>query len=149
MQLRTSSASPTTRPISDDGTSFSGMASTATWVDIDNDGDLDLFLLSSSLKLFRNELKQSSSGRKANFVAQTGAQAGSLVADSGTPIAAAWGDFDRDGDMDCFVGTVNNEADRLYVNDGNGIFQTSTLFDSFNTIWSTNAVAWGDFNGDG
>ena len=149
MQLRTSSASPTTKPISDDGTSFSGTASTATWIDIDNDGDLDLFLISSSLKLFRNGLKQSSSGKKASFVAQTSTEAGSLAADSGTPIAAAWGDFDGDGDMDCYVGKVNNQADKLYVNDGSGIFQTSTLFDSFNSIWYTNGVAWGDFNGDG
>ena len=153
MQLRPSSSAPATKAIALDGTGFSGSASMAMWVDIDSDGDLDLYLISSSSKLFRNGLKQSSSGSTPSFVLQTGAQAGSLADESGSPVHAAWGDFDNDGDMDCYVGHVNGIGDRLYVNDGGGVFSTSTIFgesgDTFDTIWYTNGVAWADFNGDG
>lgn len=155
MQLRSASASTATAAIATDGQGFSGSASVATWVDIDNDGDLDLFLIGSSAKLFRNGLKQSTSGGKVSFVAQTGPMAGSIAADSGSPISAAWGDFDGDGDMDCYVGHSVGIGDKLYVNDGGGVFSTSTIFgqsnngDTFNTVWQTNAVAWADFDGDG
>ena len=112
-------------------------------------------LIGSSTKLFRNGLKQSTSGGKVSFVAQTGPMAGSIAADSGSPISAAWGDFDGDGDMDCYVGHSVGIGDKLYVNDGGGVFSTSTIFgqsnngDTFNTVWQTNAVAWADFDGDG
>ena len=133
---------------------MSGATSIAEWVDVDNDGDLDLFIVTfSSNKLFKNGLKQSASGT-VSFVAQTSEQAGTIVGDSGSPVHAAWGDWDNDGDMDCYV-SHSGGLDRLYVNDGTGFFTTSNIFGdgnsgaTYDTSHSTSAAAWADINNDG
>ncbi|MCB0036869.1 MAG: VCBS repeat-containing protein, partial [Anaerolineales bacterium] len=56
----------------------------------------------------------------------------------------AWGDIDRDGDLDLVV--ANNGIDEIYYNDGNGVFTIQDL-DTRNAV--SRAVVIGDYNNDG
>lgn len=56
----------------------------------------------------------------------------------------AWGDYDRDGDLDLAVG-CRYISNRLYTNNGDGTF---TGRDEFGSAGSRD-VAWGDYDNDG
>ena len=84
------------------------------WADFDGDGDLDLFVgfrQDEPNRLYRND-----NGTFVNVAGEAG------VADLHDTRAAAWGDYDADGDPDLFVGFTrkSNTAARLYRNDGRG-----------------------------
>src|SRR5262249_15991137 len=66
---------------------------------------------------------------------------------SGGSVAAAWADYDRDGDLDLYLvrGSGNNA---LFRNDGGGIFTNVTTALLAGSGTGT-AVAWGDYDGDG
>ncbi len=76
------------------------------WIDVDNDGDLDLYAVSGGVEcspgepVLQDRLFLSEPGLRFRIAPQ-----GTLpkMLDSGGPITAA--DFDRDGDMDIFVGS--------------------------------------------
>jgi hypothetical protein len=119
----------------------------ATWGDYDNDGDLDLYVtnwassVSNSInRLYRNN----GDGSFADVASSVG------VGDARNSVAAAWADYDNDGNLDIYV--VNFfEQDQLYRNNGNGTFSLVTSSAGVNVISQgdeTNAV-WGDYNGDG
>lgn len=102
-----------TKPFSNLPSSFNSGG--VLWMDIDNDGDQDLFLRETGLYV------NDGSGQ---FVDETLARGVSVPSDSVTrPVSAA--DFDGDGSIDFFVGydtrsgTTHNQ---LYRNDGSGSF---------------------------
>jgi len=76
------------------------------WADYDNDGYLDLYLVSENVnRLYRND--------GAGGFTEVGDQLD--VDDSSFGISAAWGDFNRDGWLDLYV--VNaSQPNRLYRN---------------------------------
>lgn len=82
-------------------------SSSSSWVDYDNDGDLDLFVTTSygaSLSknsLYKNLFIESDS---LSFEKIT---SGDLVNDLGWTYGHSWGDYDRDGDLDMFGARVN------------------------------------------
>ncbi len=85
------------------------------WVDYDNDGDLDLFLVSrreQANTLFRND----------SLMTFTRITDSPLTQDVMSASMACWADFDRDGDLDVFLAGYG-EADRLYQNLGDGQFE--------------------------
>lgn len=95
--------------VSDGGDSFG-----SGWSDIDNDGDLDLFVANWSNQdnfLYLND-------GAGVFIREL---SGDVVNDGGESQAAAWGDYDGDGFEDLFVsnGYFANQNDFLYRNDGN------------------------------
>ncbi|MGE3175760.1 MAG: FG-GAP repeat domain-containing protein [Planctomycetota bacterium] len=103
--------------------------------DIDGDGDLDwLGALGSELQVRRHGAR----GFADAELVQTFALAG-------TPVAAAFGDVDSDGDVDALVG-VFQAGDVLLVNDGTGTFAPAP-FPSGPGF--TGAVALADVDGDG
>ncbi len=59
----------------------------------------------------------------------------------------AWADFDRDGDLDLFVGMRYSE-NRLYRNEG-GYFVDVAPTLGLADLEDTRAAAWGDYDGDG
>lgn len=72
-------------------------------------------------------------------------------------VDAAFFDLENDGDLDLIVASGGNEfglgsiqlADRIYVNDGNGIFESKADPVLSANRWSSAVVAPHDINGDG
>lgn len=62
--------------------------------------------------------------------------------ETGSSKGVAWGDYDKDGDLDLAV--TNGEQNKLYRNDGENHF---TEFDRFGSY--SYGLAWGDYDNDG
>ncbi len=118
-----------------------GDHTTAAWGDYDNDGNLDLLVTGRSndygfTKIYRNDGSSSFTDIQADIA---------NVA-YGT---AAWGDYDRDGDLDVLVtgADVNDDAfTAVYRNDGNGDF---TDINAGVEAVKDSSAAWGDYDSDG
>lgn len=113
------------------------------WVDYDNDGDLDMFAVNYSTvpnQLYRND--------GGTFVKLTTA-AGPIVAEIAAHHGAVWGDFDNDGDQDCFVVTDLGNFDKFYRNQGNGTFVKVSTGTIVTQALSAYGVTAGDYDRDG
>ncbi|MFN9692948.1 MAG: hypothetical protein ACK550_04000, partial [Synechococcaceae cyanobacterium] len=91
----------------------------ATWADIDNDGDVDLLLSGEdadtgllTTQLLRNPLVGGGSGFERLSIALPGLKRA----------VASWGDVDLDGDLDLAVSGVQGSAERPYLQ----IFRNTT-----------------------
>ena len=110
-----------------------------SFADVDGDGDPDLGVSGNStegaiLTVYRNEAD-------AGFVADAVGLEGMDASD------VAWGDFDRDGDLDLIAtGLADGAAQmRLYANDGGAL----TLRDDVNLPGVLGGdLAWGDYDND-
>jgi hypothetical protein len=130
-------------PVNDNKSSMS-----ASWGDIDNDGDFDLFIANSQYFAAQNNQLFINNGN-GSFTAVT---TGDLVTDGGCSYGSGFADYDNDGDVDLFItngycnGTIENY---LYDNDGTGNFSRnlSALAD-FTTPCSF-GMAWGDLDNNG
>jgi len=91
------------------GVGMTGSFRQVSWVDYDNDGDVDLFvgLRDKPNVLFRND-----DGKFTDVAAALG------VADPRRTVGAAWFDFDKDGDLDLVVANMDGDANGLFRNDG-------------------------------
>jgi len=139
------------------------MGSGAAWLDVDGDGDLDLFLLQGNRKAMQSgtDPALSSQPQKAprdrllrnewipsgelSFVDITAA---SGIEGFGYSMGVAVGDVDRDGDDDLYV-TVFGAADRLWLGSGDGTFIDGTTAAGLGDPRWTTSAAWADFDGDG
>ncbi len=126
-------------------TNHSTMSS--SWADVDNDGDLDLFLANS--QYFAPQNNQLFIQENGVFTPVT---MGDLVTDGGCSYSSNFADYDNDGDLDLAVsngycnGTINNF---LYQNDGLGHFTRDlNSIEDLSTPCSY-GLAWGDVNNDG
>lgn len=123
-----------------------------TQADFDNDGDLDVLVLRGAWmrqhgcwpnSLLRNEGK----GRFVDVTYLVGLAEPMLPTQT-----AAWADYDKDGDLDLYVG---NEASaeqpapsQLWRNDGARFVDVATAAGVTNDRYAKGA-AWGDVDGDG
>lgn len=91
------------------GVAMTGSFRQVSWVDYDNDGDVDLFvgLRDKPNALFRND-----DGKFTDVAAALG------VADPRRTVGAAWFDYDKDGDLDLVVANMDGDANGLFRNDG-------------------------------
>lgn len=91
------------------GVKLEGSFRQASWIDFDNDGDVDLFigLRDKANVLFRND-----GGRFKDVANDLG------IDDTRRTVGAAWFDFDKDGDLDCYVTNMDGDANGLFRNDG-------------------------------
>jgi hypothetical protein len=94
------------------------------WVDVDADGDLDLFVgfRDRADVLFRNE-----SGTFRDVAADVG------LADTRRTVGAVWFDYDEDGDLDLYAAHMDGDANGLYRNDAG----------RFTDVAESAGVAWG------
>ena len=81
----------------------------SSWVDYDNDGDLDLF---TADRAGPNALFRQDAGRFERVGAN---RAGD---DARPTVGACWFDYDRDGDLDLFLANQAGATDALWRNDG-------------------------------
>ncbi len=91
------------------GVAISGSFRQVSWVDYDNDGDVDLFL---GLRDKPNVLFRNDDGRFTDVASALG------VGDSRRTVGAVWFDFDKDGDLDLYVANMDGDANGLFRNDG-------------------------------
>ncbi|UCE17174.1 MAG: VCBS repeat-containing protein [Gemmatimonadota bacterium] len=87
----------------------------SSWGDYDNDGDLDLVVVGNLYyEPVPNALYENNGD--GTFTKVTESQ---ITTDLESSAAAAWGDYDRDGDLDLFIPNVGFEDNALYRNNGN------------------------------
>ena len=120
------------------------------WTDIDNDGDLDLYIAKCRQgvnnpadprrinALFINDNYNSYSEKADTANLKIGHQ--SWTAD--------FQDVDNDGDMDCFI-TNHDAPSQLLINDGNGIFTDTTATSGINVLGLPVQGVMRDFDNDG
>ncbi|MBS1515834.1 MAG: VCBS repeat-containing protein [Bacteroidetes bacterium] len=123
-------------PIASDPGHTAGTYVGTAWVDIDNDGWLDLFVCRNGV--YKNL-------RNGNFSKiATGLELNSNV------LSTTWADYNNDGFTDCFLVSTTASKSFLYKNNGDGSFTkitTGAIADSaYNTGWGS---TWGDYNNDG
>lgn len=130
------------------GSTNSGFSS--TFVDIDNDGWLDLYIGRNGWNgpapnaLFRNLGGES-------FENATESSGGHDLGDS---FVHAWSDVDRDGDLDLYICngiTLTGATNRLLRNNGDGTFTDITIEAGLNEPSGTQTIgaAFGDYDKDG
>jgi hypothetical protein len=116
----------------------------SSWADIDNDGDLDLFVANygQNNELYRND----------GNGAFTALDQSPLTTDAGFSFGSTFADYDNDGDLDLFVanGYGALELDNfLYLNQGDGTFvRDENSIADLSTQCSFGA-AWGDLDNNG
>jgi len=122
-----------------------------SWMDYDNDGDQDLFMIKSGRshptgnednRIFHNQLSETGA---LNFQRVTTA---GMVNHLDRDFQASWGDYDNDGDMDVYLGNFDG-SNYLYQNEGDSLFtrilEGALVEDSTPTLGSS----WGDYDNDG
>ncbi len=129
-------------------------AADAAWFDADGDADLDLYVVSGSVEyepghvFYRDRLYINDAGVLAE------APEGSLpdLRDSGSCVAVA--DYDRDGDLDLFVGSRSlvgryplSPESRVLRNEGNLKF--TEVVGAVGQPGLVTDAAWSDLDGDG
>jgi hypothetical protein len=119
---------------------------TWNWIDYDNDGDLDAFLTNYSPNV-HNRLYRCDGLRY--YTKMTEAQVGTIVSDPGYYLTNLWGDFDNDGDLDCFVTRGSGQSSYYYMNNGDGTF---TRVDTLAIVTGPGpcfGASAGDYDNDG
>ena len=115
------------------------------WADYDNDGDLDLLVTfdSGEVRLYEND-----DGVFRNVGPDVG-----LPVQGNSVRGAAWGDYDGDGYVDLYLGSVNWQgpaSNRLYRNESGRRFVDVTDDVGLRMINVTSRqVCWVDFDNDG
>lgn len=124
------------------------------WVDLDNDGDSDLFITSTrigtgstDLGYYRNRLFENTGNLNFTEITQ---QAGLPMQTLGS-YGASWGDYNSDGFLDVFIcNRDENSRNFLYKNNGDGTFDDVSEIAGISLISHLSfASAWIDINNDG
>jgi hypothetical protein len=85
-----------------------GVTRQASWVDYDDDGDLDLFL---AMRDGPNRLWRNDGGVFTEITEESG------LGDPRRSVGAVWLDIDEDGDLDVYVANMDGDANGLWIND--------------------------------
>ncbi|GAA5021012.1 hypothetical protein GCM10011506_03590 [Marivirga lumbricoides] len=119
-----------------------GYDHSASWVDYDNDGYLDLFVLDMVQTKFNRLYHNNGDG---TFTKIADASIATAISSS---FGATWSDYDNDGDMDVFI--PNREQENfLYRNEGAGEFTRITEGIIVNENLGSVGASWGDYDNDG
>jgi hypothetical protein len=116
----------------------------ASFGDIDNDGDLDLFISNRS-PLDHNYLYRNDSGTYVDITNSSG-----ISLEGQLSFCSIFFDYDKDGLQDIYVSNDKEEnINRLYRNLGDGVFQDVSDFSNAGIDISAMSTTLGDFNNDG
>jgi outer membrane protein assembly factor BamB len=126
-------------PFLSDVSSCSG----ASWGDVDNDGDLDLFVSTGQLGMYVNWFYKNDGDGTFTKITDS-----PLVNEATWSSGSAFGDYDKDGDLDLAVGGYDGN-NLLFKNDGAGNFEKVTDNAFVNDGNYTEGLAWADFDNDG
>ncbi|WP_430467907.1 FG-GAP-like repeat-containing protein [Winogradskyella ouciana] len=114
------------------------------WVDIDNDGDNDLFVTSdnSSNKLYEN---------LGNMIMEDITLSSGILTDVLVTYGASWGDYNKDGFLDVFLSNRSTSIPNvLYKNNGDNTFSlVNTEAGIINIGTLSFCSAFFDYNNDG
>jgi hypothetical protein len=114
----------------------------ADWIDIDNDGDADLFVA--------NEENQDENiyinNGNGTF---TSTQIFSLIGHAGNSASSSWEDVDNDGDFDCFIANYNNQNNVLLLRNSDMTFTKVTGDPAVTDGGNSFGSAFGDVDNDG
>lgn len=125
------------------------MGSGGAFLDYDNDGDLDIYLVNGAghgdkkaggIRAQNRLFRQEPNGTFVDVTESSG------LGDTGYGMGVAVGDIDNDGHVDVYI--ANYGADVLYRNNGNGTFtDISQEAGIRNQRWASSVVFF-DYNGD-
>ena len=112
----------------------------AEWGDYNNDGNLDLFLATTTglFQLYKNN----GNGTFTDVASTVG------ISDGESGYSCAWLDYDNDGDLDLYIARGQSFPDRMYRNDG-AMFTEVAASIGLNDLQHSSCVTAGDFNNDG
>ncbi|MCH7536143.1 MAG: VCBS repeat-containing protein, partial [Bacteroidetes bacterium] len=125
--------------VTDKGTSVN-----TAWIDIDNDGDLDMFVTNSLGE--NNDLYLNANGTFTKDLTTT------IVQDASQSNGSTWADFDNDGDLDLYVSVdiAGGSQNLLYFNNNDGTFtSTSTTDASVTDVNNSKGTYAVDYDNDG
>lgn len=103
------------------------------WGDVDNDGDLDMYVSQAYGSGSQNNLMYKNMKMETGTASFQRIDAGAVTNDGGWTYGFAWGDYDRDGDLDIFCAKTFNE------NELNGLFRND----------NSNGNKWVEFKCEG
>jgi len=110
--------------------------------DLDHDGYIDLYI---SVLNGKNLIYKNINGK---YFVNYSKISGATGLDTDRSNACIMGDVDNDGDLDIFV-TNEFSTNRLFLNNGVGIFKETTTKSGLKTIEGGNAASFSDFDRDG
>jgi len=111
-----------------------------TWVDMDGDGDSDLFITNENNEqnqVYRND-GDGVFTKLNNLV---------LTATSVSTMSCCWGDTDNDGDLDVFLSN-NGSVNQYFRNDGDFVFTPILATDISTGTANAFGCAWADIDND-
>lgn len=116
-----------------------------SFVDIDNDNDLDIFLSIANLPLGSNIIYRNDGNDNFSKI-----DAGELTALQVATFGHTWGDFDNDGLTDVFIANAYTKiGSLLYRNLGGFQFQRIESYNVGNNSTLAFDAAWADYDNDG
>lgn len=118
-----------------------GFSTGASWVDVDADGDLDVYVVTAFAGNLDNVLYRNDGGV---LVRVTGVP---VVQDGADSPCSAWADYDNDGDVDVFVSNLGAGDGRLYAGQGGGVL--APVAAGLPATLKGAGCAWGDYDNDG
>ena len=124
------------------------------WVDFDNDGDLDVYITNyAGTNLNDGHPNDLYINEKGSFRKLTAMEAGPIVSDTAYSLASVWGDFDNDGDLDCFVTNEGGTLNSYYqsnISDGSMKFTKVNMPGGLTDLPGRSfSASGGDYDNDG
>lgn len=113
------------------------------WIDLDEDGLLDIFVTNEGNSNTNENLYRNDGG--GNFTRIT---TGDLLNDGGKTMSSSWADYDNDGDLDVYLAN-DGSNNALFRNDGNLVFTKMATDPVSNTNSHSFSSAWSDIDNDG
>lgn len=114
----------------------------SAWGDYNNDGLVDLFVTNYDSDI-PNLLYQNNGNSTFTKISS-----GSIATDLASSLAATWGDYDNDGDLDLYVANNIGYENFLYRNDG-GTFTRILNDPAVIDKGYAHGVSWVDYDNDG